>query len=194
MAHAMEAFPARIHWVSGSFDTQDAVIYLQAFVVSVQGRTANLGHMWVREKRLMREDGAPLAGVGFGLGNEAVPDSMSADFAAYLKGLGLWLEYLERFRHALENLVPLYVPASDVSDDTLREFARLCERIRDTELGGAAEDADRLTRERSALVSISPVIEHVLGENVDKGVFHFQMRTYFHIVAEFAGRLLGEFR
>ena len=136
---------------------------------------------------------APVAGAGFGPGNEAVLESVSADYGAYPKEVGPWFEHLERFRRALEDHVPLYVPASDVSDDTLREFARLGERIGDAEIGGAAEVADRLTRERSALVSFFPVIEHALGENADKGICHFQMMTDFHTIAEIAGRLWGNF-
>ena len=163
--------------------------------MNVKGCTDNLAHMWVREKRLAAEDGAPLAGarVGFGPGNEAVLESLSAEFASYLKGLGPWFEYLERFRHALEHHVPLYVPASAVSRYTLGEFAQLGERIKDAESRGNTDEADRLSRERGALVSFFPIVEHAFGENANKGVFHFQMMADFHTVTDIARRLLREF-
>lgn len=68
------------------------------------------------------EDGGPLAGsqVGFAPENEAVLDSLSPEFAGHLRELGLWFEYLRRFRHALEHHVPLYVPGNTVSEETLR--------------------------------------------------------------------------
>ena len=122
-----------------------------------------------------------------------VSRQMWADNEAYPKELEPRFQYLERFRRTLDDLVPLYMPASDVSDDTLREFARLGERTRDAEIGGSAKVADRLTRERSALVSFFPVIEHALGENADKGTCHFQMMTEFHTIAEIAAKLWGNF-
>ena len=45
IAHAMEVFPPRIHGVPRPFEIQDAVIFLQAFVVNVQGCTDDLAHM-----------------------------------------------------------------------------------------------------------------------------------------------------
>ncbi len=67
------------------------------------------------------------------------------------------------------------------------------ERIYDAENCGNHDEADRLTRERNALVSFFPVVEHAFGENAEKGVFHFQMVSDFHTVAEIAERLLREF-
>ena len=194
VARAMEAFPPRVHWVPDRFAVREAVIYLQAFVVNVQGCTDNLAHIWVHEKGLTAEDGSALAGarVGFGPGNEAVLKSLSAEFAGYLRELGPWFEYLARFRGALEHHVPLYVRVSAVSDETLKAFAQLGERIGTPELDGDTEEADRLTRERGALVSFFPIVEHALGENAYKWVFHFQMMTDFETVANIARGLLGE--
>ena len=194
VARAMEAFPPRIHWVPDRFAIQEAVICLQAFVVNVQGCTDNLAHTWVHEKGLTGADGSPLTGarVGFGPGNEAVLESLSAQFAGYLRELRPWFEYLERFRSALEHHVPLYVPVSAVSDETLKAFAQLGKRIGHPELDGGIEEADRLTRERGALVSFFPIVEHAFGENAHKWAFHFQMMTDFDIVADIAERLLRE--
>ena len=192
---SMEPFPPRISWVPSRFDILDAVIYLQAFVVNARGCTDNLAHVWVREKGLTGEDGAPLADpqVGFGPGNEAVLDSLSPEFAVYLRELGPWFEYLARFRHALEHHVPLYLPGSAVSEETLRTFEEMGERIGDAELRGDHDEADRLTREQSALVSFFPIVEQAFGEDAKKGVIQFQMMTDFETVVEIAQRLLLEF-
>ena len=192
---SMEPFPPRISWAPSPFNILEAVIYLQAFVVNVRGCTDNLAHVWVREKGLTGEDGAPLAGsqVRFGPGNEAVLDSLSAEFAGRLRELGPWFEYLARFRHALEHHVPLYVPGNAVSQETLRTFEVMGERIGDAELQGDHDEADRLTRERSVLVSFFPIVERAFGEDAKKGVIQFQMMTDFHTVAEIAERLLLEF-
>ena len=178
---AMEAFPPRITWSPDPFAILDATISLQAFVVNVRGCVDNLAHAWVLEKGLSGEDGAPLAAsrVGFGPGNAAVLKSLTEEFAGYLSELGPWFAYLARFRHALEHDAPLYVPASAVPEETLREYGELGERIRDAENHRDRDEADRLTRERSALVSFFPIVEHALGENADKGFFHFQMMSDF---------------
>ena len=192
---AMEAFPPRISWVPDPFMILEATIYLQAFVTNVRGCVDNLAHAWVRERGLTGEDGAPLAGaqVGFGPGNGAVLDSLSPEFAGYLRGLAQWFDHLERFRHALEHEVPLYVPRSTVPDGTLREFGELGRRIVDAERSGDRGLVDRLTRERCGLVSFFPIVEHALGANAEMGVFHFQMVEDFQIVVEIAERLLLEF-
>ena len=110
----MEPLPPRISWAPSRFNLLDAVIHLQAFVVNARGCTDNLAHVWVREKELTGEDGAPLADaeVGFAPGNEVVLGSLSLEFAGYLRDLGPWFEYLGRFLHALEHHVPLYVPGT----------------------------------------------------------------------------------
>ena len=151
---SMEPFPPRISWAPGRFDILDAVIHLQAFVVNARGCTDNLAHVWVREKELTGEDGAPLADaeVGFAPGNEAVLGSLSPEFAGYLRDRGPWFEYLGRFLHALEHHVPLYVPGDTVSQETLRTFEEMGKRIGDAELSGDHEEADRLTSERSIRV------------------------------------------
>jgi len=194
VARAMEAFPPRIHWVPDRFAVREAVIYLQAFVVNVRGCTDNLAHVWVHEKGLTAADGSAPAGarVGFGPGNDEVLASLSAEFAGYLRQLHPWFEYLERFRGALEHHVPLYVPVSAVSDETLNAFEDLGKRIGTPELDGHTEEADRLTRERGALVSFFPIVEHAFGENAHKGVFQFQMMTDFETVFDIARRLLRE--
>ena len=58
VARAMELFPPRIHWVHNRLAVREAAIYLQAFVVNVQGCTDNLAHMWVHEKGLTGGDGS----------------------------------------------------------------------------------------------------------------------------------------
>ena len=131
--------------------------------------------------------------MGFGPGNEAVLDSLSAEFVDYLRGLGPWFEYLGRFRHALEHHVPLYVPANAVPEETLLEFAEMGERINDADRRGDREAADRLNHDRDALVSFFPIVEHAFGKDAEKGVFHFQMMTDFETVVEIAQRLLLEF-
>lgn len=88
--------------------------------------------------------------------------SLSLEFAGYPKELGPWFEYLGRFRYALEHRVPLYVPRSAVSEETLREYGEMGERIRDAEGRGDHDEADKLTRDRSALVSFFPIVEHAL--------------------------------
>ena len=191
---SMEPFPPRISWAPSRFNFLDAVIHLQAFVVNARGCTDNLAHVWVREQELTGEDGAPLADaeVGFAPGNEAVLDSLSPEFASHLRDLGPWFEYLGRFLHALEHHVPLYVPGDTVSQETLRTFEEMGERIGDAELRGDREEADRMTRERSALVSFFPIVAHAFGEDAKKGVFQFQMMTDFETVVEIAQRLLLE--
>ena len=67
--------------------------------------------------------------MGFAPGNEAVLDSLSPEFAGYLRDLGPWFEYLGCFLHALEHHVPLYVPGDTVSQETLRTFEEMGERI-----------------------------------------------------------------
>ncbi len=111
---SMEPFPPRISWAPSRFNILDAVIHLQAFVVNTRGCTDIFAHVRVREKELTGEDGAPLADaeVGFAPGNEAVLDSLSPEFAGYLRDRGPWFEYLGRFLHALEHHVPLYVPGT----------------------------------------------------------------------------------
>ena len=192
---AMEAFPPRISRAPDPFFIRLAVIGLQAFVLNVQGCLDNLAHAWVREKGLTGEGGAPLATsrVGFGPGNVAVLKSLSPEFAGYLKELGPWFAYLPGFRHALEHDAQLYVPGGAVSKETLREYGEMGERINDAENCGNHDESDRLTYERNALVSFFPVVEHAFGENAEKGVFHFQMVSDFHTVAEIAERLLREF-
>ena len=93
-------------------------------------------------------------------------DSLSLESAGYLGDLGRWFEYLARFQHALEHHVPLYVPGNTVSQETLREFEMKGERTGDAELRGDYDEAaaDRLTRERSALVSFFPIVEHAFGK------------------------------
>ncbi len=81
-----------------------------------------------------------------------------------------------------------------MSDETLKAFAQLGERIESPELDGGTEEADRLMRERGALVSFFPIVEHASGENAHKWVFHFQMTTDFETVANIAERLLRELR
>ena len=192
---SMEAFPPRISWAPGPFGILDATVCLQAFVLNVQGCIDNLAHIWVREKGLTGEDGGPLDGsrVGFGPGAEAVVESLSPEFAGYLKELDPWFDYLARFRHALEHHVPLYVSGHAVAEETLREYGEMGERIKDAEGCGDHGAADRLTRERSALVSFFPIVEHAFGENAKKDFFQFQMMTDFDTVAEIAQRLLLEF-
>ena len=192
---SMEPFPPRISWVPSPFNILDAMIYLQAFVVNARGCTDNLAYVWVREKGLTAEDGAPLADseVGFGPGNEAVLDTLSPEFAGYLRNLGPWFAYLGRFQHALAHHVPLYVPGNTVSYETLRQFEEMGERIGDAELGGDHDEADRLTRERSALISFFPIMEHAFGANANKGVFQFQMMMDLETIVEIAQRLLLEF-
>ena len=67
------------------------------------------------------------------------------------------------------------------------------ERIGDAELRGDHDEADRLTRERVALVSFFPIMERAFGENAKKGVIQFQMMTDFETVVDIAQRLLLEF-
>ena len=88
--------------------------------------------------------------------------------------------------------MPLYVPGDTVSQETLRTFEEMGGRIGEAELRGDREEADRLTRERSALVSFFPIVEHAFGEDAKKGVFQFQMMTDFETVVEIAQRLLLE--
>ncbi len=76
----------------------------------------------------------------------------------------------------------------------MKAFAQLGERIGIPELDGDTEEADRLTRERGALVSFFPIVEHAFGENAHKGVFQFQMMTDFETVFDIARRLLRELR
>ncbi|MCY4558915.1 MAG: hypothetical protein OXF79_21580 [Chloroflexi bacterium] len=192
---SMEPFPRRISWVPSPFGILDAVIHLQAFVVNVRGPIDNLGHVWVREKGLTGEDGAPLADsqVRFAPGYKAVLDSISPEFAGYLKELGPWFEYLARFGHALEHHAALYVPGNTVSQETLRTFEEMGERIGNAELRGDDEEADRLTRKRSALVSFFPIMECAFGDDAKKGVIQFQMMTDFETVVGIGQRLLLEF-
>ena len=131
--------------------------------------------------------------MGFGPGNGAVLGSLLPEFASYLRGLAKWFDYLERFRHALEHQAPPYVPGSTVPEGTLREFEEMGRRIVNAERSGDRGLADRLTRERGALVSFFLIVEHALGANAEKGVFHFQMIEDFQTVVEIAERLLLEF-
>lgn len=192
---SMEPFPRRISGAPDAFSIRDAVIHLQAFGVNVRSCTDNLAHSWVLEKGLTGEDGALLAGpdVGFGPRHEAVLDSLSPGFAAYLRDLGPWFDYLDRFRHALEHHVPLYVPADTVSQETLQAFAEMGQRIGNAERGRDHDEADRLTREGSALVSFFPIIGQAFGEDAHKGAFQFQMMTDLETVGEVAQRLHLEF-
>lgn len=66
------------------------------------------------------------------------------------------------------------------------------QRIRDAERRGDHEEADRLTRERSTVVSNFPIVEQGFGEDANKGVFQFQMMTDIETVVEIAQRLLLE--
>ncbi len=75
----------------------------------------------------------------------------------------------------------------------MREYGEMGERIKDAENCGDHGAADRLTCERSALVSFFPIVEHAFGENAKKDFFQFQMMTDFDTVAEIAQRLLLEF-
>lgn len=63
----------------------------------------------------------------------------------------------------------------------------------DAELGRDHDEADRLTRERSALVSFHPIMEHAFGDDAKKGVIQLQMMTDFETVVGIAERLLLEF-
>ena len=114
----------------------------------LQGCTDYLAHMRVHEKQLTAEGASPPASAParFDPCNEAVLESLSAEFQGYLRGSRPWFEYLGRFRQALEYHDPLYVPANTVTDDTLKEIARLGKRIGDATLDGDTEAADRLTR------------------------------------------------
>lgn len=192
---SMEPFPPRISWVPSPFNILNAMIHLKAFAVNVRGCVDNLAHAWVREKGLAGEHGAPLgdAQVGFTPENEAVLASLSPEFAGHLRELGPWFEYLRRFRHTLEHHVPLYVPGNTVSEETLRTFEEMAERIGDAELGGDHDEADRLTRERSGLVSFFPIMEHAFGDDAKRGVIQLQMMTDFETVVGIAQRLLLEF-
>ena len=192
---SMEPFPPRISWAPNAYSILDAMVHFQAFAVNVRGCVDNLAHAWVLEKGLAEPDGAPLAdaAVGFGPGNETVLDSLSAEFADYLRGIGPWFEYLGRFRHALEHHVPLYVSGNAVPEEALLEYGEMGERIARAEGLGDRDRADRLARERDAMVSFFPIVEQAFGEDAKKGVFHFQMMTDFEIVVEIAQRLLLEF-
>lgn len=173
---AMEAFPPRITRTPDPFAILDATICLQAFVLNVQSCVDNLAHAWVREKGLTGEDGAPLATsrVGFGPSNAAVLRSLTEEFAGYLRELGPWFSWLARFRNALEYDAPLYVPASAMPEETLREYGELGGRIRDAEDRGDRDEADRLTRERSALVSFFRSSSTHSAKTATRGSFTFK--------------------
>ena len=192
---SMEGFPPRISWAPHVGSIEDATVCLQAFVANVRGCVDNLAHIWVAENGLRAEDGTPLPDSRIGLrpDNGTVLKSLSPYFAGRLTELGPWFEYLDKFRDALEHCAPLYVPRDSVPEDTLLQFGEIGKRAAEA---GRREDhatADRLTREREAMVSFFPITAQAFGDNADKAVFHFQMATDFDTVEEVARKLLLEF-
>ena len=125
----------------------------------------------------------------------------TAIFRSYVTGL-VWLQswgplyaILHRIAmgEAAERMsAAAAMPGGDIGISLVAQ-AGMGERIGDAELRGDHDEADRLTRERSALVSFFPIVEHAFGEDAKKGVFQFQMMTDFQTVVGIAPKLLLEF-
>ncbi len=98
-----------------------------SILFNVFGSIDNLAWIWVQEKPVRRENGAPIPNnwVGLTKDNHFVRSSLSTEFQQYLKGADDWFDYLGNFRHTLAHRIPLYIPPYTISPDKEAAYQRL---------------------------------------------------------------------
>ena len=177
-------------------ELSDAAINIQAFVFNVFGCADNLAWVWVREKCLVQNNGSPIPKrwVGLRKKNEFVRRSFSQDFQEYLKGLDVWFENLENFRHALAHRIPLYIPPYIVSDDKMADYRQLEDSMAEASKRQDFAKYDLLSAEQEALGVFNPVMTHSFEEKSKVVVFHAQLLADFNTIEELGRKVFEELR
>ncbi len=172
----------------------DAAINIQAFVINVFGCTDNLAWIWVREKRLRKNDGSPIprSWVGLRKQNEYVRGTFSPKFQVYLEGLNGWFDNLENFRHALAHRIPLYIPPYVVPEDKLAAYRELGKQMTEAFNRQDIAEHERLSTEQEALATFMPYMTHSFEEEAKNVVFHAQLLADFNTIDELGKNLLEE--
>lgn len=172
----------------------DAAINLQAFVINVFGCTDNLAWIWVREKRITKDDGSriPSSWVGLRRQNDYVRGTFSPRFQAYLEELDGWFDTLENFRHALAHRIPLYIPPYIVPEGKLAAYQELGERMTEAFNRQDFAEHDRLSNRQEALAAFKPCMTHSFEEEAKFVVFHAQLLADFNTIDDLGKEFLGE--
>jgi hypothetical protein len=170
----------------------DAELQIQAFVLHVFGAADNLAWIWVSEKGIAKEDGAPLADGSIGIRKRQVLNSFTKEFRDHLKTLDAWFGCLEDFRHALAHRIPLYIPPYVVTRANEAAYRELEAKIAEA---GRRMDFERRARhmtEQRLLTAFQPLMQHSYIEEARPLVFHPQMLADFNTIDELGRLMLAE--
>lgn len=164
----------------------DVEVNIHAFVIHVFGCLDNLAWIWVLERSVTKEDGAPLPAqwVGLRKKNEAVRRSFTIEFQNYLASLDDWMEYLESYRHSLAHRVPLYIPPFVVQYRNIDYYRNLELQIEEASRNLDHKRSNELQELQNSLKSFRPVMQHSFEEEAKPVVFHAQMLADFNTVHE----------
>lgn len=184
--------PDRVELPS-SDERYDVMVNIQAFVFNVFGSIDNLAWIWVQEKPVRRENGAPIPNnwVGLAKDNHFVRSSLSTEFQQYLKGADDWFDYLGNFRHALAHRIPLYIPPYTISPDKEAAYQRLEAAMWQALKENDFAEHERLKCKQKEMAKFIPMMAHSLEKS--RAVrFHSQLLCDFLTVEEVAEKMLKE--
>lgn len=178
-------------------DTDDAAIFLQAFIINEYGAIDNLARLWVWESDLTKPNGGAIPQMHIGLtsGCEVVRGSLSQNFQQYLVATDPWFAYLENYRHALAHRVPLYIPPKRFDEAAAARYHELEAEQMQALKGHHFDKFDELMDEQSALGVFEPWMMHSYGPADDDGQpvrFHPQMIADLGTVVELAEKMMDE--
>ena len=178
-------------------DTDEAAIFLQAFIINVYGAIDNIARIWVWETDLTKPNGGamPQKWIGLGVGCEVVRQSLSQPFQEYLTQTDQWFEYLENYRHALAHRVPLYIPPKRLDEEATAKYheleAQQMAALKAHEFDKYAE----LMVEQAALGDFEPWMMHSFGPADEDGTpirFHPQMICDIGTVVKLSEKMMTE--
>ena len=172
----------------------DLAINLQSFMFNVFGCIDNLAWIWVKDPQLTDNRGRPLRDqqVGLRAGCIAVRSTFSTRFQEYLTSRDNWFTYLEGYRHALADRIPLYVAPYTLSPAKLDEHNELERRKNEAH---AQHDYDlwlKLDADQEQLGRFTPYMMHSFSEGASPVVFHFQILADWNTVIEMADEFRKE--
>lgn len=188
------AIPPDFDGVPTLDQTQDVGIQVQASIFNVFGCLDNLAWMWVLERNVTKDDGAPLPSEWVGLRpkNKIVRESLGQESRKWLESMSEWFNYLEDYRHALAHRIPLYVPPFAIAPGNADRYSEMDRAIVELIVQRKNTEARVQQLERDELKFFKPWIIHSWTANARPLQFHTQMLTDFKTIEAIGARLLDE--
>lgn len=192
LANVFELLPPERDEIPDNDTRHNAELQVHASMFHVFGAADNLAWIWVSERNITHNNGAPLPNRAIGIRKTHVVRSFSDRFRAHLQERERWFQYLEDYRHALAHRIPLYIPPYVVSQaDEARYRALEIETTR----ASAAGDTERhrqLTAEQNQLKHWWPVMQHSFIEEANPVVLHYRLIDDFKNIDELGRMMLDE--